>query len=135
MISTRGKARQVAFQFLYLSDVSRLDTDLEIQMNDYFTHFQIPEDQREFAKLLICGVLENREKLDESLEKLLRNWTLGRMALVDRALLRLAAYEILYLDEVPKAVAIHEALELAKKFGSQESPAFIHGVLDKVLTQ
>lgn len=81
------------------------------------------------------GVQENIEVLDENIEKYLKNWTLNRLAKVDLAILRLCSYEILFSNEVPNNVAINEAVELAKKYGDDKSPAFINAILDKIAKQ
>ncbi|MCR1970426.1 transcription antitermination factor NusB [Clostridium cochlearium] len=81
------------------------------------------------------GVQENIEVLDEHIEKYLKNWTLNRLAKVDLAILRLCSYEILFSNEVPNNVAINEAVELAKKYGDDKSPAFINAILDKIAKQ
>lgn len=81
------------------------------------------------------GVQENIEVLDEHIEKYLKNWSLNRLAKVDLAILRLCSYEILFSNEVPNNVAINEAVELAKKYGDDKSPAFINAILDKIAKQ
>ncbi|SNV79667.1 transcription antitermination factor NusB [Clostridium cochlearium] len=81
------------------------------------------------------GVQENIEVLDENIEKYLKNWSLNRLAKVDLAILRLCSYEILFSNEVPNNVAINEAVELAKKYGDDKSPAFINAILDKIAKQ
>ena len=86
----------------------------------------------EFALSLLDGVREHRAELDQVLAAKAENWSLERMAVVDRNILRLAAYEILYTD-TPGRVAINEAVELAKLFGAEQSPPFVNGILDRVL--
>jgi N utilization substance protein B len=84
-----------------------------------------------FAKLLLKNTVEHREAIDRQLTELSQNWTLARMSPTDRSILRLAMSEILYTD-TPKPIAINEALELAKKFGTKDSAAFVNGILDRV---
>lgn len=91
------------------------------------------EDLRQFASKLVQGVQEHLEEIDQLLMKMARNWRVDRMTTVDRNILRLAIYELLFCPEVPVKVSINEAIELGKRFGSAESPAFINGILDKIL--
>ena len=83
-----------------------------------------------FAEKLICGVAENLEEIDQELMSYSTNWALDRMARVDLAILRLAAYELIYSHDVPHNVVLNEAVELGKRFGTEETPAFVNGVLD-----
>lgn len=90
---------------------------------------------RHFAERLVCGVAENLEGIDEKLNSYSKNWALDRMSRVDLALLRLSAYELLYCHDVPHNVVINEAIEIGKRFGTEETPAFINGVLDHLSQQ
>jgi N utilization substance protein B len=94
-------------------------------------HFDLPEGARAFAKQLVCGVIAEREAIDAALARVAHHWRLPRMAAVDRNVLRLGAYEILHTD-LPAAVAIDQAVELARRFGAEDSPGFVNGVLDAV---
>ena len=85
-----------------------------------------------YAREIVDGIVDHRDDIDESIVTHSRDWKLERMPTVDRALLRIAAWEILYNDEVPTAVAIDEAVELAKEFSTDDSGAFVHGVLARV---
>ncbi len=90
----------------------------------------------DFARTRLEGVLRYREKLDQVIARNVHGWRLDRMANVDRNILRIGAYELLYCsDDIPSKVAINEAVELAKKFGSEDSRAFINGVLDGILRE
>jgi len=90
---------------------------------------------RHFAERLVCGVAENLERIDREISSYSTNWALDRMARVDLALLRLAAYELSYCPDVPHNVIINEAIEIGKRFGTEETPAFINGVLDHLSHQ
>ncbi len=90
---------------------------------------------REFAERLVCGVAENLEPIDRELKSYSTNWALDRMARVDLAILRLAAFELAYCPDVPHNVVINEAIELGKRFGTEETSAFINGVLDHLSRQ
>jgi len=87
---------------------------------------------RDFANILVRGVSEKRDDIDHEIEASSKNWRLSRMATVDRNILRVAVYELMYLSDVPKRVSINEAIELGKKYGSEDSGSFINGVLDKI---
>jgi len=88
-----------------------------------------------FAEPLIRGTLEHRDLLDEHIKKHAQNWDLHRMAVVDRNVLRLAIYEMLYRDDIPPVVSINEAVDIAKKFSTQDSGKFVNGLLDKVKSE
>ena len=78
------------------------------------------------------GAVENLSRIDEIIKKHVKNWEIDRMAVVDRNILRIAAYELLFIKEIPPKVSINEAIELAKRFGDVDSPRFVNGILDKV---
>ncbi len=92
------------------------------------------EELVDFARRLLMGVLRNRDELDQMLGERAENWSLERMAVTDRNVLRLGAFEILYADTPPR-VAINEAVDLAKRFGSKQSPQFVNGILDRFLRE
>lgn len=89
-------------------------------------------DVRKFTEELVRGTLDKLEDIDKMIEKFAENWLLRRMAAVDRNILRFAAYEILYRKDIPSAVTINEAIEIAKKYSSSEAAAFLNGVLDRL---
>ena len=93
----------------------------------------LPEEALAYARELARGTVEHRAEIDPMLEEGSTNWRLVRMSAVDRAILRVAVYELLYEPDVPKVVVVDEAIELAKRFGSEQSPAFVNGVLDGLL--
>ncbi len=90
---------------------------------------------RHFAEQLVCGVAEHLEQIDRELNAYSTNWALDRMARVDLALLRLAAFELMFCPDVPHNVVINEAIEIGKRFGTEETPAFINGILDHLAQQ
>jgi N utilization substance protein B len=92
----------------------------------------LPEPARGFAETLVKGVVENRSVLDREIGEVAQNWSLGRMATVDLTILRICTFELLYLPEVPAPVAINEAIEIAKRYGTKDSPAFVNGLLDRI---
>ena len=102
------------------------------ELDEFWSDKKENEEIRKFAEELVKGTLEKLEDIDALIEKLAENWILGRMAAVDRNILRLAAFEILYRKDIPSAVTINEALEIAKKYSSSESAPFLNGVLDRI---
>ncbi|MDZ4661677.1 MAG: transcription antitermination factor NusB [Pseudomonadota bacterium] len=123
---SREAALQVLFQYHFTPEINVSDS-----LALFESHFLKNQDSWKYAKVLTLGVLENIKQIDESLQTKSRNWKLGRMAGVDLNILRLALFEICYLSPpVPKSVVINEAVELAKKFGTEQSSAFVNGVLD-----
>jgi N utilization substance protein B len=125
----RTLARKVVFQLLFLEDMN--PDDPEDWNNEYLSQ-NLPshEEILKFARQLLTGVQENRPELDQKIELVSKNWSLARMSVTDRNILRLALYEMLYV-KTPKPVVINEAIELAKHFGAAESPAFVNGILDQ----
>lgn len=129
-MARRSKAREVALQMLYQVD---LNPDVDAQtVNSMLRDRLADEDLQQFAWVLFSGVREYRAMLDEKIESVAENWKLFRMAATDRNCLRLGAFELLQTGTPPRVV-IDEALELAKKFGSDQSAAFVNGILDKLV--
>lgn len=129
---TRRIARENAMQMLYQAEMNpALDRDAAKQ---YFKEQMRFKELEAFALGLFDGVQANRPAIDERLERLSENWRVGRMANVDRAILRLATFEICYSDCPPK-VAINEALEICKRYSDTDSPPYVNGLLDKILQQ
>jgi N utilization substance protein B len=128
--ANRSMVRIVVFQLLYQEELN--PGSLESQSELYFTQ-ELPrhEPLLKFAKRLLQHTVEHRGAIDEQLTALSKNWTLARMSPTDRSILRLATAEILF-TETPKPIAINEAVELAKKFGSKDSATFVNGILDQV---
>ncbi len=130
-MARRSKAREVAMQMLYQMDVNA-DIDPRTVRSQIAEEID-KDDLREFAWQLFAGVMECRSEIDTRLEQVAENWSLARMAITDRNALRIGAFEILHSD-TPFQVAIDEAIELARKFGSAQSPQFVNGLLDKLVT-
>ncbi|MGO2682812.1 MAG: transcription antitermination factor NusB [Microbacterium sp.] len=132
-MSARTKARKRALDILFSSDVRGDDIAVTLAAE---AKRAANEPAREaswlYAREIVDGIVDHRDDIDESIVTHSRDWKLERMPAVDRALLRIAAWEILYNDEVPTAVAIDEAVELAKEFSTDDSGAFVHGVLARV---
>ena len=103
-------------------------------MDLYWENFRPSPKAREFCQRLVEGVRKSQDQIDPFIEENSENWTLKRMAAVDRNILRLATFELLHCPEIPFKATLNEAIELAKKFGSDDSSAFINGILDKIHT-
>ena len=129
-MTRRSRAREIVLQLLFQDDVNPPDTAAATV--DFLSSRLQSEEMIDFAKSLLAGVRRNRDELDALLSETAENWTLDRMAATDRNVMRLGAFEILYTD-TPSAVAINEAVELAKRFGSRQSAQFVNGILDKLL--
>jgi N utilization substance protein B len=131
-MARRSRAREVALQVLYQDD---LNPQQEPTVTDEFLvgRLKAPE-LVEFGRSLVAGVRRNREELDRLLERTADNWSLSRMAAADRNVLRLGAFELLHTD-MPERVAINEAVELAKRYGSRQSAQFVNGILDRLLKE
>jgi N utilization substance protein B len=128
-VAARSKARKRAVDVLYESDVRRVDS--AVTLRDRIELADPPVN--DFTVALVEGAREHRARIDEILAAYADGWTIERMPGVDRAVLRLGVYELLYRDDVPDAVVIDEAVELAKSLSTDESPRFVNGVLARVL--
>jgi N utilization substance protein B len=132
----RRKARELALQVLYELDL-RGDDAVEAALADFWQR-QPPADTpgdaeiREFASRLVRGTKTHQAKIDEVINRVAERWDLDRMAVVDRNILRAGVFELLWAVDVPPVVVINEALEIARKFSTEESTRFINGVLDRV---
>ena len=127
----RRLARELAVQFLYQYDLSGGDLAEALRLF-WCTQDDVNQTVREFAESLIRGTVENRAQLDERIQQYTEHWELARIAAVDRNVLRLAIYEMLFRDDIPPVVSINEAVDIAKKFSTKESGAFVNGILDKL---
>ncbi len=129
----RTKARETILRLLYQADITAADPRdiLDVFLVDYPDVNGDPS-LREFVRELVVLLSERRAEVDKILSSSATNWQLDRMAMVDRNILRLAAIELLFRQDVPPKVAINEAVELAKKYGDLESGKFVNGILDKI---
>jgi len=130
-MASRRRAREVVIQVLFQRDLNPgSDYDLEHR----FVRDRLKRDSRfvDFADALLRGIQSHQAGIDEALSKTAQNWKLGRMAATDRAILRLATFEILFFDQTPGPVAINEAVELAKRYGTNNSFQFVNGILDRL---
>ncbi len=132
-VGVRRGARRYALQVLYALDVNST-ASVDEALAGYRDDFELPLDQRseEFASGLVSGTRDQLVEIDATIQEASRNWRLDRMSRVDRNILRLATYELGHTSEVPTKVVINEAVELAKRFGAAEAPAFVNGILDRI---
>ena len=130
-MSRRSRAREIVLQVLYQDD---LNTDQPEDIRLRFINARLNQDRSlvAFAEELLAGVRQHRDAVDQQLEAIARNWKLSRMAATDRNVLRLGAYEILF-TETPDRVVVNEAIELAKRYGTNNSSQFVNGVLDRLM--
>ena len=127
-MGTRRKAREYALQMLFQWDINRESVD----STSFWENTDEPPAVVSFARRLVTQTIEHVEKIDEFIRRHAEHWRLDRMTVVDRNILRLATQEFLYDRETPKSVVINEAIEIARRFGAEESPQFINGVLDSI---
>jgi N utilization substance protein B len=130
-VDKRTRARELAMQGLYQLDVQ--GSDLLEFLDGFLREHEGDMMIRKLAADWTKGTWENLAKCDESIVAATIKWELSRLSMVDRSILRLAVYQLKFCDDIPPRVAINEAIELAKKFGSHKSPSFVNGVLDAVL--
>jgi N utilization substance protein B len=133
----RRNAREYALQFVYGIDMidpaARKKTDISSELESFWKGTKENEPEaKKFAEELIRGTISNLDDIDSLIQKAADKWKLIRIAAIDRNIMRVAVYELIYRDDIPDAVSINESLEIAKKFSTAESAAFINGILDKI---
>lgn len=129
----RREGREAAVQFLFQDDLNKTGADaLPSALDEFWKLRESSARTRQFATELIRGVIEHHESIDERIKKVTANYELHRIAPVDRNILRVAIYEMLHTSEVPPVVCINEAIEIAKRFGSEDSGRFVNGILDRL---
>ena len=131
MLKSRRKAREAALRALYEMEVGK--ARLPDALNSLRANADFPPELLSFAELLLNGVHDRQSMLDDKLASMVIEWDFDRLAPVDRNLMRIAAYELYFIDDMPPAVSINEAIEIAKKYSTAESGKFINGVLGRVL--
>jgi len=129
-MGVRRKARERALQALFFADMCRYEARDALDL--FCTHFNPSEPILSFFTQLTGGVVNNRGGIDKIIERFSKHWKLSRMSCVDRNILRLAVYEMLSCPDIPAKVSINEAIEIGKKFGTEDSGAFINGILDSI---
>jgi len=128
---SRRIARELTVQFLYQQELTKGETKEALALF-WRTQADASSAARDFANKLIAGVFHHIEEIDEKIKKYTEHWELSRIAAVDRNILRLAMYEMLFRTDIPPIVSINEAVEIAKRFSTKESGAFVNGILDRL---
>ncbi len=134
-VGTRRQGRELAAQMLYVREVDR-DTGIDEVIAAFWTmqdpEMPAPAGAKTFAERLVRGVEAHREELDEIIKAHSQNWALDRIAVMDKAILQMALFEMHHCEDVPPVVSINEAIEIAKRFSTEESGRFVNGILDRV---
>lgn len=128
---SRRLARQIAFQTLFQIDLSKDDPETALQQR--LDEVDLSPDNRDYVKTVVRGVQQQKSALDAQIGAISKSWEVHRLGYIDRSILRLAIYEIVFMDAIPVGVAVNEAVELAKEFGDDESPRFVNGLLGTVV--
>ena len=131
-MSTRRKARRLALQILFQWDVQG---STHHWLDEFWGRQDVSGDVQQFADQLVAGVIEQQKDIDQLIGSHATNWTLKRMPIVDRNILRMSLYELIWLPEVPAKVTMNEAIELAKTFADDQTRRFVNGILDHVLKE
>ncbi|OQX87895.1 MAG: hypothetical protein B6D55_01940 [Candidatus Omnitrophica bacterium 4484_70.2] len=126
----RSKAREIALCSFYQAEISKIAPYSALE--NYLKNYPQPQEIVNFASVLVEGVHKNINSLDQIIKKYVENWEIERLAIIDKNILRMGIYELLFLEEIPPKVSINEAIELAKKFGDIDSARFVNGVLDRI---
>jgi N utilization substance protein B len=129
-MGSRRKSREKALQILFQLDFNCADVEGVLQ--DFWKQNTAGEKLKSFTEILVRGTCEHREQIDQLISSTIENWSIERLNSVDRAILRFATFEMLYLADIPPKVTINEAVEIAKTYGTDESGGFVNGVLDKI---
>ncbi len=128
-MGSRRKSREIALQALYQSEMVGTKKPSIAAISD---NFEVSQKAVPYAMYLIDGVVEHTKQLNEIIQRYAKNWRVDRMSIIDRNLLRLGVYELLFHEDVPASVAINESIEIAKRFSNDESSSFINGILDAI---
>ena len=132
-MGTRRKAREVALQALYQYEL--LQQGDRFSFEQFCSHFQVNKKAIPYARTLLVGIHENEKEIDQHISKYAENWRLERMSVIDRNILRLAVFELIYQNDIPASVAINEAVEIAKRYSTDDSGPFINGILDAMVKE
>jgi transcription antitermination protein NusB len=127
---TRRKGRELALQALYQIEITGDSSGAAVEL--FLSHFEGSAAAKEFARRLVSGVLSQREEIDQLIQQCTEHWKLLRMAKVDLVILRMATYELMFCPDIPSSVSLDEAIEIGKRFSTDDSATFINGVLDQV---
>jgi N utilization substance protein B len=131
-VQDRSKARAWALHTLYAWE-ARDGVDLEVVLDEFLTHRLIAPARRDYLRRLVAAVSEHVASIDDALQASISNWRIERLAVIDRNILRLSAAEMMHFPDIPPRVSIREALKLAERYGTDQSPRFVNGVLDALM--
>jgi N utilization substance protein B len=129
-MGNRRRSRELAMQALFQMEMNGDDSKEAVEL--FCKHFEVSKDAKPFFLRLVDGVKACQDELDPLIERFSDNWKITRMSGVDRNLMRVAVYELLYCDDIPPKVSINEAIDIGKRFGTEQSSAFINGILDSI---
>jgi N utilization substance protein B len=132
-MGVRRAGRVIAFQTLYRYDVTREDVPGLLDFSWMDSREPVSRESLDFARLLVAGTVERIGEVDEAIRRQLEHWDFARLSRVDLAILRMSAYSLLFLPDVPASVTIDEAIDIAREFGTDDSYRFVNGVLDGIL--
>lgn len=129
-MGARREGREAAVQFLYHRDLNGGSNATSVE--DFWDLRPAPTKARDFAMSIVTGAIQHQQAIDEAIRNASANYDLHRIAAVDRNIIRVAVYEMLFCPEIPPVVSINEAIEIAKRFGSEDSGRFVNGILDRI---
>ncbi len=130
----RRRSREYALQILFQLELT--DTELSDDLlNEFWEGIDEESKVKEFTRNIVTSTLEHLDAIDETIKKAAQHWSLERMAVIDRNILRAATYELSFRDDIPASVVINEAIEIAKKYSTEDSASFINGILDRVASE
>lgn len=128
----RRQGREAALKLLYAFEFAKPEPDAQTLLQASWVSDLLPQAVRDFTEALVIGTLAHRDEIDGLIQAASMNWSLDRIGLVERNILRFAIYELLYVQEIPARVTLNEAVEVAKKYGAAEASVFINGILDRI---
>jgi N utilization substance protein B len=129
-MGNRRRSRELAMQVLFQMEMNGEDSEEAVEL--FCKHFEVSKNAKPFFLRLVNGVKACQDELDRLIERFSDNWKISRMSGVDRNLMRVAVYELLYCEDIPPKVSINEAIDIGRRFGTEQSPAFINGILDSI---
>jgi len=129
-MGNRRRSRELAMQALFYMDIRKTASD--VLLENFCRAFGTPDKEDAFFTELVSGVLASKADIDALIERFSSHWKISRMSCVDRNVMRIAVYEMLYRADIPSKVSINEAIDIGKKYGTEESGAFINGILDSI---
>ncbi len=130
---SRRLARELALKILYCYKSGR--TEIPMLLNEFLDKKKYPQSVKNFSRELVMLTIDNMQTIDKKVKNVLENWEYERISTIDKLILRLGVCELLFFNEIPYEVTINEAIEMAKKYGTGESPKFVNGILDAIVKQ